>query len=64
MCMTHALGEARSASVPLGKAVSGDHGKGSSAIEGKENRRLRDVQIKQDIPRSKCDDPRSVQREA
>ena len=25
---------------------TGDHGKGSSAIKGKENRRLRDVQIK------------------
>ena len=30
-------------------SCTGDHGKGSSTIEGKENRRLHDVQIKQDI---------------
>ena len=35
---------------------TGDNGTGSSAIEGKENRRLRDVRIKQYIPRSTRDD--------
>ena len=35
---------------------TGDNGKGNSAIEGKQNRRLRDVRLKQYIPRSTRDD--------
>ena len=50
-------GDLRVTSRLTARSRAGDHGKGSSAIEGKENRRLRDVQ---NIPRSTREDPRNV----